>query len=430
MNAHYLFVAAALPHQNNTPRKHNHQTLRYIAPLLMCISSKNSGTTLGASSCGPTNSFNSAVCSLSSCDSCNTQNESVSSQNRDYEGKNSGLWLEKHFEFRDKLLRHLAITKSPKELIAFRQNEQAFRSEILTVFRKGKSTDKHRTRDDEKKEYEQDDEKGTKAKKSCNETEKETCSLKNARFVDRMLESVWFEVHYAFPGLLNLLVYCLAHAAVFDLLSFIASECMKNVDDEDDEDLVYLGVLMIGIVLLRAGGGVWAWTNKEEELEEHEKEFGSRMMLNWFHKHASLKEGLNMLSFYLCFLSVFWFYEQRLAFLFDCRDSFLESLPSAKEGGYTHVSEILSTESPGHLLVARHFAEQAKLDGEESSFASKLLHEDERHLYSHLSFDSYSDIMGDPNGIIWSPTTALTYSFSVSFFAIVLLKRLGMKLDD
>ena len=217
---------------------------------------------------------------------------------------------------------------------------------------------------------------------------------------NRRLFSYWdFEWYHGLPAVVSLLISCVAHVALYELVLAVVLAAMQPflqyrilVDSEDNilpaapgsarvEDACYSVVLIVGLMLARMSGLLFSFSKKhsqdeEEDNEEEEEETDNvkppprtttiispqerhldprrvdRQLSQWMHynKTGRLVKGmLDMIGFYVCFVAIMYFLG-RFALCLDQRALILEGMPSNMQHHDTHQLIVANTTTTMHSI--------------------------------------------------------------------------------
>ena len=168
-----------------------------------------------------------------------------------------------------------------------------------------------------------------------NEPETASCSMTSS-----LNKEAWnFELRQSLPGAVAMLLYCIAHASTYELVSNLAYEAVERGPGEDGTYghpwRLYSVMLILGCLLARFSGLVWNFAGplayERVKLIYHNRiRLGARdaRWLHWLNDRGDDAVGaVHLVAFYLCYISVVFFVGQ-LAMRFDQREDILGQLPS------------------------------------------------------------------------------------------------------
>jgi len=120
-----------------------------------------------------------------------------------------------------------------------------------------------------------------------------------------------FETYHSLPCFITVLLYCVMHVSIYELVSTIISELSAN---SEYQSTVYLLVLLFGLGLMRASGVLWHWIHDDEH-PVVKFDMQNRVRLNepdalivlWFRRHKWTRNVVHIVSHYLCFCGVSYF---------------------------------------------------------------------------------------------------------------------------
>jgi len=286
-----------------------------------------------------------------------------------------------------------------------------------------------------------------------------------------------FEWHYGMPALVSFLLNCVTHAALYELVLSIVMRVQQPwldyrvlVDDNNDsllepnpenihvEDLCYGIVLVLGLILARASGLLFSFSKQgdqsDDDDEREEDRVGSssqsndhvrmycpeechldprridRQWAQWtrFNKKGRLVKGLlDVVAFYLCFVSVMYFLG-RVSLCFDQRSSILEGLPSRQ------FSRLKDSEDEEHYdgvsTLSYYEWDSSRCRGEsyEDSQGNAIVFEsgpeDEAYLFEKLSTSAYQQFWGRGyRAAMFDLKHQLSFNFACCVISMYTLRR-------
>jgi hypothetical protein len=244
----------------------------------------------------------------------------------------------------------------------------------------------------------------------------------------------------AFPGLFIMVLYCVAHLSLYELLYAVVTEATKHIVQQH---LVYTCLLLTSLLAAFLSGGSSSWMPDDDDGEVKSRHFF--WTVRWFKKRPRVKSTVDLCCLYVCFIAVAHFHNQCLA-VFDIRKRILDALPSMKQQSpniltYTMsfgMSQTSKQTCNGNTSLS--MIRQLLFTGTEvcsvdqnippiSSFedvlTNYLLEEDCMVLWSKLSAASYYAAMGTFEGPLVSPASTMLYYGLCTAISIYLLWRLG-----
>lgn len=256
-------------------------------------------------------------------------------------------------------------------------------------------------------------------------------------------EACWFEVQHSLRGVVAMILYCVAHAATYELVSNLAYEAVEKAPDYQDAKTssqpwgLYTAMLILGCLLARVSGNVWNYASplnyKQVKLVYHNRiRLGAKdaRFLHWVQqKGEGLLGAINLVSFYLCYIAVFFFVGQ-VAMLCDQRQDILSNLPSTLYQQRIAASEgnALDWMCPAEdydwaedsWLAANNTVEKEEQSGIPLDTFGP---EDDLYFFKALSRNSYDNFFGqDYETPLFDSTHQILFFASVAAMAIYTLK--------
>lgn len=286
-------------------------------------------------------------------------------------------------------------------------------------------------------------------------------------FLCRLRTLLLLDCHHALPGYTAMLLYCLAHFSIYEVLN----QTLMESTGDDYQYLVYTSVLIVGLGASRLTGAVYGWvdepTHAAARFDLHNRlRLGTwdARSVRWFKRHPRTRCAVDTVALYLCFIAVgFGLHYGALPAAIDQRAAIVEGLPSLKyDGVYSRVKETLTGEDVTYAEAfgfnstrARAGAESRALtdsdseaaglycfdaDGEPDKrgeecynlhqMADELTYEDEVYLWDKLSVSSFYYLMGDENATLVRPLHLIAFFAANAIISVALLFRLGFSFSD
>jgi len=359
--------------------------------------------------------------------------------------------MRRKFAERDKLLKTIARkNRGNKAYIGFlRQNEMDVRAEAIKILEEKKQQRKHRWNQrkqqgnkssaagDERRIME-GDARGISMK--CTESPPRTARTKAV--VARLVR---FEFYHTSGGFVTLVLYCLAHVSLYELMSNLFLECTRRIGYS--HEVVYSAVFASALILSRLSGGIFAWVEEDTyasiKFDVHNRlrlaDFDV-LILRWFRRHPAIKYATDIASLYLCFMSVSYFVQYwMLPTLLDARDDILSSLPSMQfDFCKTRLQEILGdglSSSCSSIDLSGFKGGRACFD--DSNAVSKsgtycydakelgeaLTEEDWEFFAREVSVSSMYSFVGDSQTALTRPAGVIFFYATCAAFSITLLSK-------
>mmetsp|Transcript_4274 Transcript_4274/g.8177 ORF Transcript_4274/g.8177 Transcript_4274/m.8177 type:complete len:408 (-) Transcript_4274:121-1344(-) len=232
------------------------------------------------------------------------------------------------------------------------------------------------------------------------------------------------DLQFSLPATIILILYCLGHASLYDLMSQFVEFLVKELENQRD---VHLGLLATGFLLLRMTGDIWYWSkivqsfsfyNHYREATRLRLDLANRYTssssdynncnmlqkfkrnilvrdvnnLKWFKRRAKLKMVLGLVGFYLFYIPCQHFYtETCMWFVSIPRHKIISGLPSLKLTDGINPSPIfrsIVSKGKSPLLSESEMVQWSKRIGVPQLWPDMVLRRE------RLSFDSCSAVNG------------------------------------
>ena len=251
-----------------------------------------------------------------------------------------------------------------------------------------------------------------------------------------------FELYHAVPGYVTMVVYIIAHSSVYEVFYHVYLEYISN-------HFSYLSILLLGLFLSRISGSVWNWLDndlyKSVKFEMHNRlrlQEADARILQWFRKKPRVKLLIDIVSSYMCFISIAYFLHSLFLPMFvDMRKNIIEGLPSKNYEMPTPIKNALLGRSPVELSLAVHigmdetalycFDEDSNLDENgqycynSQGLLTALMEEDESYLSSLVSTTSYYNLLGDSSSTLVSRLGSLSFFVANAVISTYVLFKRG-----
>ena len=285
--------------------------------------------------------------------------------------------------------------------------------------------------------------KGRDKTKDCKDTTlQETGSTMHHKFFRAWCHFFLFEFYHAVPGYVTMVVYIIAHCSVYEILYHVYLEYISNY-------LSYLSILLLGLFLSRISGSLWNWLDmdlyKSVKFEMHNRlrlQEADARILRWFRKNPRVKLLIDIVSSYMCFISVAYFLHSHFLPAFvDIRKNIIEGLPSRNYDMPTPIKNALLGRSPVELSLAAHigmddtalycFDEDSNLNENgqycynSQGLLNALMAEDESYLGSLVSTSSYYNLLGDSSSALVSRLGSLSFFVVNAVISTYVLSKRG-----
>lgn len=240
-------------------------------------------------------------------------------------------------------------------------------------------------------------------------------------------EKVQFEVKYSGLAATTLLCFCVANLAIYDLLYTIVVELVEGVVRPAG---VYATLMVTGLLLLRSTGFLWLFltgkryrASKKHIQKGLERGSGDARFYTWIEERERLKVLLEVIGFYLCYISLYFFWNKFLLYSVDQKEDLLRLLPSTQ-----HRSSMPSLLSSCEAV----FAKSANATSANETCESPTLWgpEDVSYIYRNVAKTFYYQYNGYGGAPLLSFPMAVFVSGTVASLSIVCLSQLGYAFID
>jgi hypothetical protein len=257
----------------------------------------------------------------------------------------------------------------------------------------------------------------------------------DASWLQRLRDVVVFEVFATIPAILSLILHCVAHLGIFDVLEIILHQ-LKHLTYSSttnrSTDLMYLAIVVFGILLTRISGYLYWWCSDQDykcvKFAMHNR-FKLGMLdakiLAWIRQYDMLRCAVYTVGYTLIYLGVTHFYA-RLAQFMDQRERLLRDLPSNKYDLDVCVAD-------NTIYTAHRFSCSAEFERLERAY-EELREADVWFTWKVLSAGSHESYWAERNeGLdepadaagLFGPWEEIIYSIAMTAFAIAALKAYG-----
>jgi hypothetical protein len=262
-----------------------------------------------------------------------------------------------------------------------------------------------------------------------------------------------FELRHSLPGCAALVLYCIAHASTYELISNVAYEAVErgDSDTENDSDCsktrLYTVLMVLGCLVARYSGLVWDFVGptayRRVKFIYHNRVRCGAMDargLYWLQQQGEAVGGcVNIVAYYMCYIGVVHFV-QELAIYCDQSDEILARMPSNlyEKAVKTMVKAAVNTTlylcpafdlSPDALFGNQTFATPTLWDplacdynmwGEEVEIFGP---QDDQYFFEKLSRNSYDHFFGQYfETPLFDSTHHLLFYAALATLAMVSLK--------
>ena len=254
-----------------------------------------------------------------------------------------------------------------------------------------------------------------------------------------------FDFYHAVPGYITLMLYSAVHSSLYEIIYQIVVELTKCFRSQV---LVHLLLLALALFLSRISGSIWNWLDDDlylsAKFEMHNRlrlQAVDARFLQWLRRNQVLSCLMDIISLYLCSISVAYFLHcLALPAFADIRKDVIGGLPSMQYNYLTPLKSMLLKSTPtttsstaGNNTDRLYcFNEEGKLDDDLDNGTSnscvnmqQLIEEDQWYLYSKVSSPSYYSLVGDPQSALMSPLGVTSFFIGSAVISIFLLFKRG-----
>eukprot|EP00563_Minutocellus_polymorphus_P007413 CAMPEP_0181032738 /NCGR_PEP_ID=MMETSP1070-20121207/6893_1 /TAXON_ID=265543 /ORGANISM="Minutocellus polymorphus, Strain NH13" /LENGTH=492 /DNA_ID=CAMNT_0023110137 /DNA_START=150 /DNA_END=1625 /DNA_ORIENTATION=+ len=352
--------------------------------------------------------------------------------------------MKRKFAGRDKLLKTIARkNKGNRAYVDFlRRNEADVRAEAMKILEEKKQMQKRRR----KQRRENNNNSASIEGCAVGDSTKCTKSPSPSPFTKAMVARlVRFEFYHTSGGFVTLFLYCFAHISVYELMSNIFLECTRHT--QQSQQMVYTLVLVFALILSRLSGGIFVWVAEDTyasvKFDVHNRlrlaDFDV-LILRWFRRHPAIKYASDIVSLYLCFMSVSYFLQYWvLPTLLDTRDEILSSLPSMQfDFCRTRLQEMLGdglSSSCSSIDLSEFIEERVCFDDSNTVSESgpycydatelgKVLTEEDWEFFAReVSVSSMYSFVGDSQTALTRPAGVIFFYAACAAFSITFLAK-------
>lgn len=165
------------------------------------------------------------------------------------------------------------------------------------------------------------------------------CNQKRSPF-HVLVDFVLYELNSTIPALLCVVLHCVAHIALYELVYYVCDEIKKQLGEffELSSTFVnrnfYIGMLVVGTLMMRTTGDLLWWLNEKDyacvKFDYHNRYrlgFWDAKVLKYVRGNEVVRAIIFMLGYYLCYMGTYQFYLY-LSKFFDEKSILLAELPS------------------------------------------------------------------------------------------------------
>ncbi|CAB9515258.1 expressed unknown protein [Seminavis robusta] len=231
-------------------------------------------------------------------------------------------------------------------------------------------------------------------------------------------KAIKFEAQFTGFAVSAFLCYCVAHLTIYELIYAVFLEItdlkFQNLD------LLYLGLLLAGLAVLRLTGFLWYFLSskryRQSKAEMKERAMAQSLdvqISDWIEEKPALKVTVEVVGFYLCYISLCFFWGRFLSLFFDQKEELYKMLPSTEY--YERVVRDVGT------LVE---------DDSSCTMAQNFDVEDYEFIYQNVAKHSYYQFSGSSEAPLYSVGMGAVAYVSAASLSIFCLSKVGFGFVD
>ena len=236
-----------------------------------------------------------------------------------------------------------------------------------------------------------------------------------------------FEAKYSGLAATTFLCYCVAHVTIYDFIYTILLELTENAYNST---LVYTGLLVVGLLLLRSTGFLFyflagkRYRASRKEIQEGLQRGSWDARFNVWIEHEDreiAKTVLEVIGFYLCYISIYFFWNHFLVSFVDQSEELFKLLPSTQHRLLSDLADDGVSASITNATTSEEGTCETPINWES---------EDSSFIYRNVAKTFYYQYNGHDGAPLMSAPMALLVSGGVGALSIVCLSQLGYAFVD
>jgi hypothetical protein len=235
------------------------------------------------------------------------------------------------------------------------------------------------------------------------------------------METLQFEALQTGTAVPAFVCYCISHLIIYELIYGALLELtdlrVKNVK------LLYLGLMAAGLSVLRCTGFLWhflpARRYRRSRREMKQRQPWDASVAEWLEEAPAVKTTLNVFGFYLCYISVYFFWNWFISRFVDQREELFKLLPS------TQYYERVVRDSFGVLAESTNDMSDGSCDVSHGWDVA-----DYEFLYANVAKTSYYQFKGSSTAPLYSLARGAMVFISAAALSIYFLFTVGFEFFD
>ena len=236
------------------------------------------------------------------------------------------------------------------------------------------------------------------------------------------LETLQFEAEQtgmAFPAFM---CYCVSHLAVYEVIYGVLVE-LSDLRIQNFF-LFHMGLMVAGLLVLRCTGFLWYFLPgrryRRSRREMKKRQPWDSKVTQWLEEKSTLVTVLNVIGFYLFYISVSFFWNQFMFRFIDQREELFKLLPSTQ-----HYERVVRDAFSG-------LVESTNITSDDSSCSASREWDvaDFDFLYYKVAKSSYYQYSGYAAAPLYSVSSGVVVFVSAATLSIYFLSRVGFAFSD
>jgi hypothetical protein len=236
-----------------------------------------------------------------------------------------------------------------------------------------------------------------------------------------LMETLQFEVVQTGTAAPAFVCYCIANLTIYEL---IYGALLELTDVRvTNFMLLYLGLMALGLLMLRCTGFLWYFLpgrqyRRSRREMKHRQPWDAKVS-EWLEEKPTLNTVLNVVGFYLCYISVYYFWNQFMTHFIDQRGELFKLLPSTQ-----HYNRVVR-DSLGILSESTNGTREGSCNVSEEWDVA-----DYEFLYSNVAKASYYQYSGSTAAPLYRVSRGVLVLISSASVSIYFLSTVGFAFSD
>jgi hypothetical protein len=235
------------------------------------------------------------------------------------------------------------------------------------------------------------------------------------------METLQFEAVQIGTAAPAFVCYCIANLTIYELIYGALLELtdtrVKNFM------LLYLGLTALGLLMLRCTGFLWYFLpgrqyRRSRREMKHRQPWDAKVS-EWLEEKPTLNTVLNVVGFYLCYISVYYFWNQFMTHFVDQREELFKLLPS------TQYYDRVVRDSAGVLSGGTNVTSDGSCGVSDEWDVA-----DYEFLYSNVAKASYYQYSGSTASPLYRVSRGIMVLISSAAVSIYFLSTVGFAFSD